>query len=150
VRGGSEDVVGRCVTDMEQGLLHVDTVTWGGGMTLAFYFVNGWKPCDQELWDRYWALSPSVPLFWKIAESLHFDEVFMSCRKLRKTTALWEDLGLLLGYAHMMPAWMRKKVFRRFRNSVRFEWMAAVVVQCCMKKTFLENTTRHFCLLFVP
>jgi hypothetical protein len=93
VRGGSEDVVGRCVTDMEQGLLHVDTVTMEG-MTLAFYFVNGWKPCDQQLWDRYWALSPSVPLFWKIAESLHFDEVFMSCRKLR---------GRTLGCCWVMP-----------------------------------------------
>jgi hypothetical protein len=124
----SEDFIERCVGDMEKGLLHVDTVNrWG--MTLAFYF----NACDQRLWDRYWALGPSVALFWKLALSgpssfVVLGEFTHGSRRLRETAALWEDLGLVLSFQHMMPAWMREEVRRRIRDCVRFAWIAAVVI----------------------
>jgi hypothetical protein len=126
----SEDFIDRCVGDMEKGLLHVDTVNrWG--VTLALYF-NSSSPSDQRLWDRYWALGPSVALFWKLALSgpsvaLVLDEFTHSSRRLRETSVLWEDLGLVLSFQHMMPAWMRVEACRRIRDCVRFAWMAAVV-----------------------
>ena len=127
----SEDIIERCVGDMEKGLLHVDTLNrWG--VTLAFYF-NSNKPSDQRLWDRYWALGPSVALFWKFALSepscfVVLGEFTYSSRRLRETAALWEDLGLVLSFQHMMPPWMREEVRRRIRISVRFAWIAAVVI----------------------
>jgi hypothetical protein len=123
----SEDFIERCVGDMEKGLLHVDTVN-SGGMTLAFYFHTS-KPCDQWFWDRYWALGPSVALFWKLAQTWYFDVAMStSSKRLCNTAALWEDIDLLLGYVDMMPAWMQEEVWKRIRDCVRFAWMAAVVV----------------------
>ena len=125
----SEDFIERCVGDMEKGLLHVDTVNrWG--MTLAFYF----NACDQRLWDRYWALGPSVALFWKLAQTWYFDVAMSascmstSSKRLCNTAALWEDFDLLRSYVDMMPAWMQEEVWKRIRDCVRFAWMAAVVV----------------------
>ena len=117
----SEDFIERCVGDMEKGLLHVDTLNrWG--VTLAFYF-NSW---NRRLWDRYWALGPSVALFWKLALSRPSSFVVLE-EWLLETAAPWEDLELVLSFQHMMPAWMREEVRRRIRDCVRFAWMAAVV-----------------------
>ena len=46
---------------MEQGLLHVHTVDFLG-MTLGVILWS--TSSDQSFWDRYWALSPDVGLFW--------------------------------------------------------------------------------------
>jgi hypothetical protein len=50
----------KCVGDMEQGVLHVDTVDCPG-MTLGVIL---WcTSANQVLWDRYWALSPDAACF---------------------------------------------------------------------------------------
>lgn len=47
---------------------------------------------------------------------------------LRNTSALWTDpcLGLLLDC--FLPDWMHEEVRKRVRDSVKFAWIAAVVV----------------------
>jgi hypothetical protein len=120
----------KCIGDMEQGLLHVDTVDCSG-MTLGLILWN--TLANQSFWDRYWALSPNVALFWRIVFLWRFLAVFSykssHCRsRLCNTSALWEDLGVLLDYAHIMPVWMQDEVHDRIRDSVRFAWIAAVVI----------------------
>ena len=56
-----DEMLEKCVGDMEQGLLHVDTVD-SSGMTLGVILWS--TSSDQSFWDRYWALSPDVGLFW--------------------------------------------------------------------------------------
>jgi hypothetical protein len=120
----------KCIGDMEQGLLHVDTVDCSG-MTLGVIL---WSTlANQSFWDRYWALSPDVALFWRIVFRWRFSAVFsykssLIRSRLCNTSALWEDLGLLLGYAHVVPVWMQEEVHKRIRDSVRFAWIAAVVI----------------------
>ena len=121
-----------CVGSMEKGVLHVDAIN-EFGYTIGFYLIKYSLESDQRLWDRYWTLNPSVALFWKLVLSepsndCVFDKSTRSSRRLRETAALWEDLGLVHSFAHMMPAWMREEVHNRIRISVRFAWMAAAVL----------------------
>jgi hypothetical protein len=121
----------KCIGFMEKGVLHVDTIN-EVGMTIGFYLIRHSLDSDQWLWDRYWALGPSVPFFWKLALSgplvgLVLDEFTHSSRRLRETSVLWEDLGLVYSFAHMMPAWIRREVRKRIRDSVRFAWIAVIV-----------------------
>jgi hypothetical protein len=122
------------IGDIEQGLLHVDAVNCKGN-TLGFLYIRHSSVFDQGLWHRYWALRPNVALFWKLMLQKGFlvakwvnNEFTIVSIRLRATATLWEDLGLLHSFAHAMPAWIRKEVCRRIRDSVRFAWMAAVVV----------------------
>ena len=127
----NDEMFEKCVGDMEQGLLHVDTVD-SSGTTLGVIL---WRSlASQFFWDRYWALSPDVALFWKgvflfcFPAVFHVDKSSLRSSRLCNTPVLWEDLGLLLGYAHMMPFWMREKIRKLIRDSVRFAWIAAVVI----------------------
>ena len=126
-----DEMLEKCVGDMEQGLLHVDTVD-SSGMTLGVILWS--TSSDQSFWDRYWALSPDVGLFWKEVGFLwRFSAVFLyksshGRSRLCTTSALWEDLGVLLDYAHIFPVWVQEEVHKRIRDSVRFAWIAAVVI----------------------
>ncbi len=110
-------------------MLHVDAIN-NMGHTLGFYFMYHSNFFRKSLWDRYWALGPDVVLFWKQLlpfKNVYWDEVDNSNR-LRKTSALWTDpcLGLLPEY--ILPDWMHEEVRKRVRDSVKFAWIAAVVV----------------------
>ena len=112
-------------------MLHVDTVDCPGMTRGVILWCTS---ANQVLWDRYWALSPDVALFWKgvfvfcFPAVFHVDKSLLGSRRLCNTPVLWEDLGLLLGYAHMMPVWMREETRKHIRDSVRFAWIAAVVI----------------------
>ncbi len=126
----------KSIAAMEAGDLHVDAQN-KDRFTLAVVFVLNPSLCKDEhfcLWDRYWALGPSVALFWKSIPhicSFFFD---MSCTYsdsipafwLRNTAALWEDLALPQRAAHVFP-WVQEEVFQRTRHSLRFAWIAAAV-----------------------
>ncbi len=109
-------------------MLHVDTAN-ELGLTIGFYLMSPVLTTDHRLWDRYWALGPSVALFWKLNLSGPLlDEFTHNSRWLRETSVVWEDLELVNSFAHLMPTWMREEVRRRIRGSARFGWMAAVVL----------------------
>jgi hypothetical protein len=120
-----EHVFSICVMAMEQGALHVDT-TNGMGATLGPLFMYYSWLFRQDLWDRYLALCPDVALFWHVVVSWGHGHVFpdVSVKRMRDTPVLWADLGLVKSRA----SWVQDEVSQRIRHSLRFAWIAAVVV----------------------
>jgi hypothetical protein len=64
-----------CVVAMEVGQLHVDAINSFGGTLGVLFFVNS-HMFDSKLWERYWALSPNLALFWK-SLSVRFNHEFL-------------------------------------------------------------------------
>ena len=121
-----------CVTAMERGLLHVDTIN-ANGWTLGYLFVENVVFFDKYLWDRYWALCPDVSLFWRLVhERVHLVLTISSWpthllrEALCSTPALWADLALVQPCARKC-GFIQEQVHARMRKSFRFAWIAAVV-----------------------
>jgi hypothetical protein len=127
-----------CVTAMERGLLHVDTIN-ADGWTLGYMFVensheDSCTSFNRYVWDRYWALCPDASLFWRIVHDKKVHSLYKRCsmcvmthmrEALCSTPALWADLSLVQPVARTC-GFIQGQVDARMRVSCRFAWIAAV------------------------
>jgi hypothetical protein len=116
------NVFASCIMAMEQGSLHPDA-TNGSGETLGVVHLLYHPYFDSVLWDKYWALGPDVATFWSGMRSYADTKDI-----LKNTPALWTDLGLVQRFAKK-NSWLEGEVHGRIRASLRFAWIAAVVLQ---------------------
>jgi hypothetical protein len=132
-QGLDEDrVLESCILAIKLGLLHVDATNQFGSTIGAVHLLDH-DYFHSYLWDKYWSLGPDVATFWS---SIHkamfaFARCSLSSRQtdiLKNTPALWSDLGLVQKFA-AKNSWLEGEVHRRIRMaSLRFAWMAAVVL----------------------
>jgi hypothetical protein len=123
-------VIGGCILAMEQGLLHVDAVN-RNGETLGVYYVVETGHADFQspsLWDKYWALGPDVATFWSALPADGMSWAVIDFDILINTPVLWEDVELVQTFAYKHPLIRKEVTRRRIRASLRFAWIAAVVL----------------------
>ena len=100
------------------------------GSTLGVVHVVDHDYFHSFLWDKYWSLGPDVATFWSSIHKAMFARSSLSSRQtdiLKNTPALWSDLGLVQKFASK-NSWLEGEVHRRIRASLRFAWMAAVIL----------------------
>jgi hypothetical protein len=119
-------VFASCILAMERGLLHVDA-TNRCGRTIGVVYVVDHDYFDSVLWHKYWEMGPDVATFWS-AMPRH-RHILSSQEKdiLRNTPGLWADLALVQRFAEK-NSWAKSEVHERIKTSLRFAWMAAVVL----------------------
>ena len=129
---GRIPVLKPCVEAMERGILHVDAVNSLGntlGIVLSIETDYHFE-FQHKYWLRYWALKPSVQTYWTIlTKKSNWDRPLILSRAAL-IPALWEDLSFIYNLATAADnlGWLREEVERRVSASLRFAWIAAVVV----------------------
>jgi hypothetical protein len=115
------DVFASCILAMERGQLHVDATNQYGLTTGAVHFVDHYY-FHSIFWHKYWALGPDVATFWSGIRGYADTKDI-----LKNTPALWSDLAIVQRFA-AKNSWLESEVHERIRASLRFAWMAAVVL----------------------
>ena len=117
----SEEVVDICLAAMACGELHVDCVN-DLGNTLGLVMIPRSPLTMLERWRTYWALGPSVDLFWssctcscKVCISDPWRHVIVD------TEELWKSCG-------ESPVWAQEARAALRWSHARATWIAAVVV----------------------
>ena len=116
------------VQAMEKGTVHVDAVNSFGctfGVVSACERSLVWK---GEVLARYWALKPNVQKFWT---GMTWNPFCVILSRIADISALWEDLSFIYNLAAgdgNRLAWVLPELDRRVSASLRFAWIAAVVL----------------------
>ncbi len=134
----------KTIAAMEAGVVHVDARD-KDGFTLGVLFVLHPRLFEEKgehfcLWDKYWALGPSVAFFLQELPSICFygppSETFKSL--LCCTSALWTDLSFML---QSRMGWLTEEILNHVRHSLRFALISSF---SSPKKEFQKKNTYNF------